>query len=109
MDALKPAVELAALRRPGFPGESEAYAQARQALLQEEIAFRRHMTSLVEQRQALPPGPVIEKEYRFKDEQGLRLASASCLATRTRSSPTSGCMGRSGNAHARCAPTGWAR
>lgn len=70
MDSLKPAGGLAALRRPGFPGESEAYAKARQALLQEEIEFRRHMTRLTEQRRALPPGPVIGKDYRFKDEQG---------------------------------------
>ena len=70
MDGLKPAADLAALRRPVFPGESADYATARQALLEEEIAFRRHMTRLGEQRRALPPGPVIEKDYRFKDEQG---------------------------------------
>ena len=73
MDGLKPAADLAALRKAGFPGESEAYAQARRALLQEEIEFRRHMTRLGEQRRALPPGPVIEKDYRFKDEQGFEV------------------------------------
>ncbi len=72
-DALKPAATLAAHRKPGFPGESPDYARARQALLAEEIEFRRHMTRLVAQRQALPPGPVIEKDYRFKDEQGFEV------------------------------------
>ncbi len=56
-----------------FPGESEAYRKAREALLAEEIEFRRHMTRLSEQRQALPPGPVIAKDYRFKDENGSTL------------------------------------
>lgn len=67
---LRPASELAKLRRPPFPGESEAYANARQKLLAEEIEFRRHMTRLCEQRRELPPGPVIEKNYRFKRADG---------------------------------------
>lgn len=67
---LKPVDELARARTAPFPGESEEYAAARQALLAEEIEFRRHMTRLAEQRQALPPGPVVEKDYRFKDENG---------------------------------------
>lgn len=73
---LKPADALAAGRKSGFPGESAAYASARQALLAEEIEFRRHATRLVEQRQALPPGPLIEKQYRFKDEQGFEVGLA---------------------------------
>jgi len=68
--ALKPARELAEKARLPFPGASAEYVAARQALLAEEIEFRRHMTRLAEQRRALPPGPVI-KDYRFKDEQGL--------------------------------------
>lgn len=67
---LRPAAELAKLRTPPFPGESEAYASARQKLLAEEIEFRRHMTRLCAERQALPPGPVIEKNYRFKQADG---------------------------------------
>src|SRR3954447_8495666 len=67
---LRPAAELAKLRRPPFPGESEAYASARQKLLAEEIEFRRHMTRLSEQRRALPPGPVIQTNYRFKQADG---------------------------------------
>ncbi|HKP58740.1 MAG TPA: DUF899 family protein [Polyangiales bacterium] len=67
---LRPAEELAKLRRPPFPGESEAYASARQKLLAEEIEFRRHMTRLTELRRALPPGPVIQANYRFKQADG---------------------------------------
>ena len=52
-----------------FPGASPEYEIARKALLAEEIEFRRHMTRVGEQRRALPPGPVVEKNYRFKDEQ----------------------------------------
>ena len=68
--ALKPAAELAKGARTPFPGASAEYEAARQALLAQEIEFRRHMTRLCEQRQALPPGPVIEKRYRFKDARG---------------------------------------
>lgn len=68
--ALIPAADLAAKGKTPFPGESDAYRQARQALLQEEIEFRRHMTRLGEQRRALPDGPVIAKDYRFKDANG---------------------------------------
>ncbi|CAN7565151.1 DUF899 family protein [Phenylobacterium sp. LjRoot164] len=67
---LVPAAQLAAEGRTPFPGESAAYRQARRALLAQEIEFRRHMTRVAEQRQALPDGPVIEKDYRFKDAGG---------------------------------------
>jgi predicted dithiol-disulfide oxidoreductase (DUF899 family) len=76
MPDLKPAAELARLARMPFPGASAEYERARQALLAEEIEFRRHMTRLVEQRRALPPGPVIAKDYRFKDEQGFEVGLA---------------------------------
>ena len=68
--ALRPANELAARRTPPFPGESDDYTKAREALLAEEIEVRRHLTRLAEQRQALPPGPVIERDYRFVDGNG---------------------------------------
>jgi len=68
--SLKPAAGLAKLAKTPFPGESEEYRKAREALLVEEIEFRRHMTRLTDQRRALPPGPVIEKNYRFKDANG---------------------------------------
>jgi predicted dithiol-disulfide oxidoreductase (DUF899 family) len=69
-DTLIPAAELAARGKSPFPNASDAYREARRALLAEEIEFRRHMTRVVEQRKALPPGPVIEKDYRFLDENG---------------------------------------
>jgi predicted dithiol-disulfide oxidoreductase (DUF899 family) len=67
---LAPAAELIKQRRARFPGEGDTYRAARAALLAEEIELRRHMTRLVEQRRALPPGPVVEKDYRFKDANG---------------------------------------
>ena len=73
MDRLIPATELAKLAKTPFPGESDAYRAARENLLAEEIEFRRHMTRLAEQRRALPPGPVIEKDYRFRDENGFEV------------------------------------
>lgn len=72
-ETLNPAHELAKLGKTPFPGESAAYREARRALLAEEIEFRRHMTRLSEQRRALPPGPVVEKDYRFKDENGFEV------------------------------------
>ena len=73
MENLTSAVELAAKARTPFPGESDIYKTARQALLLEEIEFRRQMTRLAEQRQALPDGPIIAKDYRFIDENGAEL------------------------------------
>ncbi len=72
MDAhiLTPAATLAKTAKTPFPGESAEYRKARAALLAEEIEFRRHMTRLAEQRRALPPGPVLAKNYRFKDANG---------------------------------------
>ncbi len=70
---LAPAAELAAKAKTPFPGASAEYETARKALLAQEIEFRRHMTRLVDQRRALPPGPVIAKNYRFKDEQAVEV------------------------------------
>jgi predicted dithiol-disulfide oxidoreductase (DUF899 family) len=69
-DILKDARTLATQATTPFPGETPEYRHARQTLLVEEIELRRHATRVVEQRRALPPGPVIEKDYRFKDERG---------------------------------------
>ena len=71
--SLTPAGEMAAKRHNRFPGESPAYAAARQALLAEEIEVRRHLTRVADQRRALPPGPVIDKDYRFVDADGTEL------------------------------------
>jgi predicted dithiol-disulfide oxidoreductase (DUF899 family) len=72
-DTLKSAAELAGKARTPFPGASADYDAARQALLAEEIELRRSATRLVARRQALPPGPVIAKNYRFKDEQAFEV------------------------------------
>ena len=73
LDFLTAAQKLAKKGKTPFPGESDAYREAREALLAEEIEVRRHMTRLSEQRRALPPGPVIRKSYRFKDEQAVEV------------------------------------
>lgn len=77
------AADLAKKARTPFPGASPDYDAARQALLAEEIEFRRHMTRLVEQRRALPPGPVITKDYRFKDEQGFEVGLRELFGDKT--------------------------
>ncbi|HKT73521.1 MAG TPA: DUF899 family protein [Steroidobacteraceae bacterium] len=82
MKPLISAAELAARRRAPFPGEAAAYAKARQALLTEEIELRRHLTRVAEQRQALPPGPIIEKDYRFLDERGVNLSLLGLFGSR---------------------------
>ena len=73
MTTLKPAETLAKRAKTPFPGESDAYRNAREALLAEEIEFRRHMTRVADQRRALPPGPIVAKDYRFKDANGADL------------------------------------
>ncbi len=72
-EQLRPATELATNAKTPFAGASAEYDAARQALLAEEIEFRRHMNRLAAQRRALPPGPVISKNYRFKDEQAFEV------------------------------------
>lgn len=74
--SLPSAKKLAEKAKTPFPGASAAYDAARQALLAEEIELRRHATRLCAQRRALPPGPVIAKDYRFKDEQGFDVGLA---------------------------------
>ena len=75
-DTLVPAPELAAKRRPLFAGETAEYATARQALLAEEIELRRNLERVAEQRRALPPGPVVARDYRFLDAEGRNLGLA---------------------------------
>ncbi len=72
-EPLTSATELAAQGKTPFPGETAEYRDARRALLAEEIEVRRHITRLVEQRRALPPSPVIAKDYRFRDEQAFEV------------------------------------
>jgi predicted dithiol-disulfide oxidoreductase (DUF899 family) len=66
---LKPAHDLANANRTRWPGESAEYRRARNRLLAEEIALRRQIQRIAEQRRALPPGPVAQ-DYRFLDDQG---------------------------------------
>ena len=72
--SLAPSDQLASTRRAIFPGESEAYASARQALLAEEIDLRRHLAQVAQHRRSLPPGPIIDKAYRFIDANGSEVA-----------------------------------
>ena len=74
-EALKPAQELAEAGKTRWPGESAAYRSARTALLAEEIALRRQIQRVAEQRRALPPGPA-PNDYRFLDEQGEEIGLA---------------------------------
>lgn len=75
-NVLRPAADLANLRKPPFPGESAEFSKARTELLAEEIEFRRHMTRLTRQRMALPQGPLIAKDYRFEDANGRNVSLA---------------------------------
>ena len=49
-----------------YPNESAAYRQARNALLAEEIALRRHIEAVAAQRRALPPGGEVPEDYVFE-------------------------------------------
>ncbi len=62
-------IELAT-KRVRRDGESDAYAFARQALLAAEIDLQRRIDSVSEQRRALPDGPTIAVDYRFKNMNG---------------------------------------
>jgi predicted dithiol-disulfide oxidoreductase (DUF899 family) len=52
-----------------FPGESNEYRVARDALLQQEIELRRQMEAVAAARRALPLGGVVPEDYAF-DEMG---------------------------------------
>src|SRR6476620_3071874 len=73
------AITLAALRQPR-PGESDAYREARTALLADEIELQRRVDALSSKRAALPPGPVIEQDYRFRDMHGELVTLAALFA-----------------------------
>lgn len=68
--SLPSAQELAQKNGVRFPGESDAYRRARNALLVEEIELRRHIERVAEQRRKLPPGAPVTKDYRFESEAG---------------------------------------
>lgn len=52
--------------RMAFPNESQAYREARNALLDAEIALRRQMEAVAELRRALPPGGELPEDYVFE-------------------------------------------
>ena len=49
-----------------FPNESPAYRQARNALLDAEIALRRQTEAVAAMRRALPPGGAVPEDYSFE-------------------------------------------
>jgi predicted dithiol-disulfide oxidoreductase (DUF899 family) len=49
-----------------FPNESAAYRDARNALLAEEMALRRHSEAVAAQRRALPSGGEVPEDYLFE-------------------------------------------
>ena len=59
-----------ARKREPFPGESKDYEKARTALLAREIGLQHMIDQVSEERRNLPPGPVIDKDYRFLDMNG---------------------------------------
>jgi predicted dithiol-disulfide oxidoreductase (DUF899 family) len=65
-----PAAELAAQASRPYPNDSAEYRDARTALLAEEIALRRHIERVAEQRRALPPGGEIARDYDLIDKDG---------------------------------------
>ncbi len=46
-----------------FPGETEQYRAARTALLEYEMALRRQLAQVAEQRSRLPLGGVLRQDY----------------------------------------------
>lgn len=73
MPTLAPAAELArAVSRP-FPNEPEGYRAAREALIAEEIALRRHLAAVAEQRRTLPIGGEVPEDYEFEGPDGGRV------------------------------------
>lgn len=49
-----------------YPNESAAYRDARNALLDAEIALRAHIEAVAAQRRALPPGGEVAEDYVFE-------------------------------------------
>jgi predicted dithiol-disulfide oxidoreductase (DUF899 family) len=74
---LTPAAEVAASNELRFPGESEAYRRARNALLIREVELRRMMESVAAERRALPPGGLVPEDYAF-DAAGENGALTKC-------------------------------
>ena len=67
---LVPAEELAARSPVRIRNESAEYRAARTRLLAAEIRMRRQIEEVAEMRRALPPGGVVDGDYRFLGEAG---------------------------------------
>jgi predicted dithiol-disulfide oxidoreductase (DUF899 family) len=69
-ETLIPADQLARDNSVRIPHESAEYREARRKLLAEEYELRRHIARIAEMRRALPPGAVVEGDYRFETAEG---------------------------------------
>ena len=58
-----------------FPNESSEYRRARNQLLVEEMALRRHIERVAAQRRALPRGGIVPEDYVFEGGSGRRRLS----------------------------------
>lgn len=70
MKSVVSSAELAKKASRPYPNDSDAYRQARTALLEKEIDLRRQIWRVAEQRRALPPGGEVTKPYVFLDKDG---------------------------------------
>ncbi len=55
------------LHKRHWPGEDEAYREARNTLLQAEMELERHLTAVVKLRQELPLGGPVKEDYAFAE------------------------------------------
>jgi predicted dithiol-disulfide oxidoreductase (DUF899 family) len=55
------------LHKLRFPGESDAYRQARNELLMAEVELRRQIEAVAAKRRALPPGGEVPSDYAFDE------------------------------------------
>jgi predicted dithiol-disulfide oxidoreductase (DUF899 family) len=79
---LKPARELAEATPIRWPHESAEYRAARTRLLAEEIELRRQIERVAAMRRQLPPGGVVQGDYRFVGEDGREVAFADLFGDR---------------------------
>src|SRR3569623_596202 len=72
-DTLAPAAELARAVSTPIPNEPDGYRAAREALIEEEIALRRLIAAVAEQRRTLPIGGEVPEDYEFEGPDGGRV------------------------------------
>ncbi|MFI4935076.1 MAG: DUF899 family protein [Caulobacterales bacterium] len=61
------ATDVASAEETRFPGESQDYRRARNALLAAEVDLRRQVEAVAAQRRALPPGGRLAEDYVFSE------------------------------------------